>query len=204
MIKFTDGCVSKIAIAVVIGGVSLACPAYAADTDTSTDTSASSADSGGMMMHEDGMKRVDERIKELHETLNITPDQEPQWKKVSHVMRKNEASIHKLVEARNEKEGATAVEDLKSYEAITHEHDQGLKKLIPVFEAFYNGLSADQKASADDMFGKYEGREGSKSGRANSLENMTPAAGDNDMPAPMDNDLKVPNNTDNNSMMQSK
>ena len=145
MTKFTDGYVSKIAIAVVIGGVSLAYPAYAADTDTSADTSASSADSGAMMKHEDGMKRVDARIKELHDTLNVTPAQEPKWKKVSRVMRQNEASVHKLVEARNEKEAATAVEDLKSYEVITHAHDQGLKKLIPVFEAFYNGLSEDQR-----------------------------------------------------------
>lgn len=209
MTKFTDGYVSKIAIAVVIGGVSMAYPVFAADTDMPADTSASATNpqSGDMAKNEEGMKRVDERIKELHETLNVTPAQEPQWRKVSHVMRQNEASLHKLVEARNEKQGATAVEDLKSYEAITHAHDQGLKKLIPVFEAFYNNLSADQRASADDMFGKYEGREGTKSGRVNSPENMTPAAGDNMTPAaPADNNnvntpnnnMNVPNNTDNN------
>lgn len=206
MIKFTDGCVSKIAIAVVIGGVSLACPVYAADTDTSTDTSASSADSqsggmmkheGGMMKHEGGMKRVDDRIKELHETLNITPDQEPQWRKLSHVMRQNEASVHKLVEARNEREGATAVEDLKSYEAITHAHEQGLKRLIPVFDKFYDSLSEDQRATADDMFSKYEGHQERKSGRANSPENMTPAAGGNWTPAPADNNVNTPNSNVN-------
>jgi protein CpxP len=199
MIKFTGGSVSKIAILVVAGGVALARPVYAADT--STDQAASQS---GDMKPEEGLKRVDERIKELHDTLNVTPAQEPQWRKVSRVMQKNEASIHKLVEARNEKESATAVEDLKSYEAITHAHDQGLKKLIPVFEKFYKGLSEDQRASADDMFGKYEGHEGSKSGRAASPETMTPAAGDNGTAAPADNNVYGPTNTDNKSTEQPK
>jgi len=179
MTKFTDKYVSKIAILAVIGGVALAHPVYANDV---------SADSAN------GMSRVDERIKELHDTLNITSAQEPQWEKVTHVMRKNEASIQKLVEERNERESDTAVEDLKSYESITHAHDQGLKKLIPVFEKFYNGLSEDQKASADDMFSKYEGHEGRKTGQVNAPEAMTPAAGGNDIGAPANNTVSAPNN----------
>ncbi len=164
MIKFTDRYVSKIAIAVVIGGISMAHAVYAADT---ADDSADQQSGGTMMKHEGHMNRVDDRIKELHETLNVTPAQEPKWRKVSQIMRQNETSIHKLVEARQEKENATAVEDLKSYERIASAHDQGLRKLIPAFEHFYNSLTPDQKSSADDMFGKYEGRVGDKSDENN-------------------------------------
>jgi len=165
MIKFTDRYVSKIAIAVVIGGISLAHSVYAADT---TDDSADQQSGGTMMKHEGHMSRVDDRIKELHETLDVTPAQEPKWRKVSQVMRQNEKSIHKLVEARHEKENATAVEDLKSYERIAYAHDQGLRKLIPAFETFYKSLTPDQKSNADNMFGKYEGRVGDKGGEDNS------------------------------------
>jgi hypothetical protein len=202
MMKFTDQYVSKIAIAVVIGGAFLAHPVYAADpaADDAAQTQSDStqAQSGGAMDHDAGMKRVDERIKELHDTLNVTPAQEPQWRKVTHAMRENDAMIHRLVEARQENENATAVDDLKSYERIAYAHDQGLKKLIPAFDRFYNNLSPEQKTSADDMFGRYEGRVGEKEnqGSATPYNQVTPSSGSNSR---NENDIMNGNNATNGS-----
>ncbi len=150
MIKLLNQSVSKIAIAVLISGIFLVHPAYSSDSSTGQK-------SGTSMKHQSGIDRVEIRIKTLHDKLKLTSDQEPQWKDVAQVMRENEASIHKLIQDRHENEDATAVDDLKSYEDIADAHADGIKKLIPVFETFYDSLSDDQKANADDLFGKFEG-----------------------------------------------
>ena len=143
MIKYTDTRISKIAITFLIGGLSLAYPAYA---DNSS------------LAHHSYKDRVEQRIKTMHDKLDLTPEQEPQWKDVAKVMRENEADIHKLVQDRHENEPANAVEDLESYETIADAHADGLKKLVPVFESFYNDLSDEQQTRADSMFGRFEGR----------------------------------------------
>jgi len=148
MIKYTDTRVSKIAIAVFIGGLSLASPAHADG----------SSPSGSITKHHNDRDRVEQRIKTMHDKLKLTPAQEPQWKDVAKVMRENESDIHKLVQDRHENEPANAIEDLESYETIADAHADGLKKLVPVFESFYKNLSTEQQARADGMFGKFEGR----------------------------------------------
>ncbi len=68
-------------------------------------------------------------------------------------MRDNASSVHSLVEQRKAQAGQmTAVDDLKSYEAITDAHADGLKKLIPAFEQLYTSMSDDQKKTADQIF----------------------------------------------------
>jgi hypothetical protein len=150
MIKFINKSTSKVAMAVIIGGIALAHPAYASD-------SSAEQKSGATTRHHSGVDRVEIRISTLHSKLKITSEQEPQWKEVAKVMRENEASIHKLVEARHGNEDASAVDDLKSYEDIADAHADGLKKLIPVFQTFYDSLSDNQKKNADSLFGKFEG-----------------------------------------------
>jgi len=178
MRKFTNRCVSKFAIAVVISGVFLAHAGYA---DTPIDPTVQKPDS--MARHEGGMQRVDDRIKELHDTLNITPDEEPAWKKVTRIMRQNEASIRKLVEARHQNESANAIDDLNSYESIARAHEDGLKRLIPAFKAFYNSLTPEQKTKADDMFGRYEGRKDDPAAAPVDNTNMAPPPADNNAAA---------------------
>ena len=155
MLKYLDQRVSKIALAVIISGISLAQPAYA--RDHAVDPTVRSSEK-----HHDMMDRVEHRIRTMHDKLNLTDDQESQWKDVADVMRSNEKVIHKLVQDRHENEPDTAVEDLKSYETIADAHTEGLKKLIPAFETLYDSLSDEQKAKADDMFGGFEGRAGHK------------------------------------------
>ncbi len=100
--------------------------------------------------------RVEVRINELHSKLKITAAQEEQWNKVAEVMRENAAAMDPLIKARQEKENTlNAVEDLKSYAAITDAHATGLNKFIPVFEALYSGMSDEQKKIADSLFTKH-------------------------------------------------
>ena len=144
MIKLAEQSVSKIAIAVFISGIFLTCPAHADNS----------------MKHHGGKDRIDMRIRTLHDNLGVTAEEEPQWKAVAKVMRENEETIHKLVDERHDNESATAIDDLKSYEGIAEAHVDGIKKLIPVFETFYDDLSDKQQARADKLFGKFEGRSG--------------------------------------------
>ena len=113
-------------------------------------------------MHKDWSSpdRVETRIQTLHDKLGITSDQEDSWKAVADTMRDNEQSIHALIKERHEnKTDMTAVDDLKSYEAIAKEHVDGLDKLIPAFETLYGSMSDAQKANADKVFGQFEGHE---------------------------------------------
>ena len=106
--------------------------------------------------HED---RVETRIKELHRKLKITAAQESQWKAFADVMRDNAQAVDAVLKERFENLHAmNAVDDLRSYETLADAHADGLKKLIPAFEALYNTMSDDQKKNADAEFGKHEKR----------------------------------------------
>ncbi|HBZ68702.1 MAG TPA: hypothetical protein DEP35_02705 [Deltaproteobacteria bacterium] len=103
--------------------------------------------------------RVEERIKDLHQKLKITPAQESQWNAFAQVMRDNAHAIDAALKERSENLHAmNAVEDLRSYQKLADAHAEGLKKLVPAFEALYNTMSADQKKTADAVFAKHERR----------------------------------------------
>jgi len=168
MTKSIQLSVSKIALAVFIGGISLAHPAFAEDHSMTVGDHTISV---GKTKHHNDMDRVEQRIKTMHDKLNLTSEQESQWNDVAQVMRGNETDIHQLVVSRHENEPANAVEDLQSYETIADAHADGLKKLVPVFTTFYNNLSDAQKTRADSMFGKFEGRPGHKVSSTNRSHN---------------------------------
>ena len=97
--------------------------------------------------------RVEARIKELHAQLNITQAQEDLWTHVTQVMRDNAKTVDALTKARAEHaKTMTAVDDLKAYSDIAEAHAAGLKKFVPVFEAFYASMSDAQKKNADTIF----------------------------------------------------
>jgi hypothetical protein len=103
--------------------------------------------------------RSDARIKELHDKLHITAAQETQWGEFAQTMRDN-AAAHRAsyAERRAHHETMTAVDDFKSHEAIAEEHANGLKKLVPVFEALYAVLTPDQQKQADHFFSEHRHR----------------------------------------------
>lgn len=100
--------------------------------------------------------RSEERIKDLHDRLNITTAQEPLWNKVAQVMRDNGAAFRKnLPDHSAPTKTMSAVDDLKSFQIIADQHADGLKKLIPAFAALYDALSPEQQKKADHMFRKH-------------------------------------------------
>jgi periplasmic protein CpxP/Spy len=97
--------------------------------------------------------RVELRIKQLHEELKITPEQEPQFDAVAQAMRDDAKAMEDAIAQRREAKSMTAVDDLKAYQAIADAHSQGLQKLIPAFSALYDTMSPEQKKNADAVFG---------------------------------------------------
>ncbi len=97
-------------------------------------------------------------IKQLQGTLKITAAQEELWNNLTKVMRENAKDMDALTKDRAENEKTmNAVEHMKFHRQITAAHLDQLKKFIPPFEAFYAGLSDEQKKLTDAIFqtGKY-------------------------------------------------
>ena len=94
-------------------------------------------------------QNVEANISELHQKLQITPPQEPQFSAVANVMRDNarlEASVSQPTA------NATAVDDLRVYIKYSELELAGLKKMLPPLEALYATLSPAQKKAADAIF----------------------------------------------------
>jgi hypothetical protein len=105
--------------------------------------------------------RVETRIQDLHRNLKITSAQETQWRDFAQVMRDNEKEIDAILKERAANiSKMNAIDDLRSYQKLADAHTEGLKKLVPAFEALYNTMSDEQKKNADAVFGKFEKRPG--------------------------------------------
>lgn len=103
--------------------------------------------------------RVETRIEDLHHNLKITAAQEPLWRDVAQVMRDNAHAIDAIRQQRSANlSHMNAVDDLRSYQKLADAHADGLKKLVPAFEALYNTMTDDQKKNADAAFGNFERR----------------------------------------------
>jgi len=104
-------------------------------------------------------QRVEARIKTLHAQLKIAPDQEQDWNAVASVMRDSASSIDQLSQQRSKgRAGMTAVDNLRSYQAIADAHADEMNKLVPAFSALYDKMTPDQKKNADQVFGERRGR----------------------------------------------
>lgn len=97
--------------------------------------------------------KVEAHIKALHAQLKITPDEEQEWSAVAQAMRDNAQAMDQLVQERNKQVGhMSAVDDMKSYQAIAQAHADDMQKLEPAFEALYNKMPDAQKKHADVVF----------------------------------------------------
>ena len=124
--------------------------ARAADTPTSSSSS-----------HRAGSSRdaVESRISDLHKKLRITADQQDLWNDMAQVMRANAKKMRDNVSERSSRlKTMNAVDDLRSYQQITDEHADGLKRLLPAFEALYAKMSPAQQKNADHVFGNQQRR----------------------------------------------
>ena len=90
---------------------------------------------------------------ELHRRLHITAAQQTQWDNLVEVMRGNAKAMFDLEKerARDEKT-MTAIDAVKSYQAVIEAHEAGMAKFVPAFQALYDSMSETQKSTADAMF----------------------------------------------------
>jgi len=100
---------------------------------------------------------LEQRITDLHATLQITPAEEAKWTPVADAMRDNAATMDKLVMAHKDKDPAsmTAVDDLATYQTFAQAQADGLKTLTTAFASLYDSMPDTQKKVADAAFQKY-------------------------------------------------
>src|ERR1700719_2083990 len=150
----------SVAIAALMGATMLASPLTAAPADTATNAASRRAQAAAPQTPaaagatETKGETVEQRIKDLHTALKITPDQDSKWNEVAQDMRENAAAMDNLIAA-NRKTPAknmTAVEDLKMYQKFAQAHVDGLRNLISSSDKLYAGMPDAQKKSADQVF----------------------------------------------------
>ena len=96
---------------------------------------------------------VEQEITELRDRLHITPAQQQQFDAFAETLRKNAQELDALMHEKGQKPSANAVEDMRFYLQFTEAQAEGLKRLLPVFQALYDSLSDPQKRAADSVMG---------------------------------------------------
>lgn len=115
--------------------------------------------------------RVEARITDLHARLKITDAQADQWNAFAQVMRDNAKAMTAALDQRAAAaKTASAVDDMRSYLAITQTHADGMAKLEPAFEKLYAAMSPEQQKNADVVFGSFA------QGRGHRGAHKTPAS----------------------------
>src|ERR1700757_2718653 len=93
---------------------------------------------------------VEANIASLHQRLQITPAQEPQFNSVANVLRQNaraEASTPQSPAA-----NASAVDHLRAEIQYDEVELAGMKRFLPALEALYATFSLAQRQTADAIF----------------------------------------------------
>ena len=96
---------------------------------------------------------VEQEIGELRDRLHITPPQQQPFDTFAAIMRKNAQDLDALMREKGQKANANAVEDMRFYLQFTEAQAEGLKRLLPAFQALYDTLSDQQKRAADSVIG---------------------------------------------------
>jgi hypothetical protein len=97
--------------------------------------------------------QIEYRITDLRKKLRVTADQDSQWGDLAQVMRDNAKKMRTdIVERSTTLKTMSAVQDLQSYERIADEHADGLKRLVPAFQALYVKMTPAQQKNADHVF----------------------------------------------------
>jgi hypothetical protein len=91
----------SVTIAALLSATMFVGPLAAARADTAANAAIQLAQAAqspaGKGATESKGETVEQRIKDLHTALKITPDQEPKWNEVAQDMRENAAAMDKLV-----------------------------------------------------------------------------------------------------------
>ena len=98
------------------------------------------------------------RIKDLHNRLQITPAQEPQWTAFTTVMRANAARMGEMYQSGNP-QTMTAMDTLRHYAKIAQAHSEEITNLVAPFKALYDSMTPAQQKIADEAFHSFGRRE---------------------------------------------
>jgi protein CpxP len=166
-------------IVTLLGALSV--PAFAQTAPTTAPTAAPTAPStaagaaavgampGGPMADPNSkaaMARVEQHIAQMHDRLAITPAQQPQWDAFAAVMRDNAQRMGRSYADRASRVSTqTALDDMKNYAAISHEHADNVDRLLKPFEALYASMSPEQRVAADKTFQNFQRGPGAGKGR---------------------------------------
>ncbi|HEY6433726.1 MAG TPA: Spy/CpxP family protein refolding chaperone [Acetobacteraceae bacterium] len=101
----------------------------------------------------DTAARVEQRIKQLHSELGITPAEETQWTQFAQVMRDNATAMdQKLNDRGMQLANMNAAQDMQSYADLSAQHAQDMQKLASAFQTLYASMPDEQKQTADEVF----------------------------------------------------
>jgi hypothetical protein len=96
---------------------------------------------------------VEAHIQALHDQLQITKAEEPQWAAFAQVMRDNANAMGQAFQTRGASyEQMTAVQDLQSYAQIAQVQSDNMQKLAASFQTLYNSFPPAQRQLADGVF----------------------------------------------------
>jgi protein CpxP len=96
---------------------------------------------------------TEDRIRQLHAELNITPSEEELWGNVAQAMRDEATEMDEQIARRHaQQDMMSAIDDLNNYAELAQAHADGVKKMSAVFAPLYNSMTDEQKKIADKTF----------------------------------------------------
>ena len=97
---------------------------------------------------------IESQIADLQKKLRITTAQQPLFDAFAQVMRQNAQALDAVMRQQQQKSGTTAVDDLRASAQLAEAEAEGLKRLLPAFQALYDSLPDPQKRLADTAMGQ--------------------------------------------------
>ena len=96
--------------------------------------------------------QTERQTADLHKRLQITPAQQPQFDAVVKAMQQNAQEMDALMQQNPPDRRRNALDELRTQAQAAQTEAAGLQRLLPVFQALYEGLSEAQKRAADQVF----------------------------------------------------
>jgi len=133
--------------------------AASAQTNPSVPSGAESSPSTSPALAKSMSTKVEQHIKLLHDQLDITAAEEPQWAQFAQVMRDNATQMQQAFAVRGANIASmTAADNMESYAQLAQIHASNMQKLASAFQSLYNTFPDQQKTIADRIFRNNNGK----------------------------------------------
>ena len=154
MSRFSIPRVAVVLFAMALPGAAIAQVPVAPDTaqpDTAHPDTAHPDTSG--TMSKPMAAKIEQHITQLHDELQITPAEQPQWDGFAQIMRDNAAKMDRVATRRgNRIAGMNASDSMQSYAELAQVHATNMQKLASGFQPLYASFPDAQKQVADTVF----------------------------------------------------